>query len=1701
MSLNEQQNQTPRVSLAPSLVANASLSPLSFKEWIDFYKGVIPGQEFRQYNEYLVEWYNDNSLKATSALTELQISYLFLLKQLQVFFQKKDLENWYVNIDISNEKELLLAIPYFAKKLKEISLYYLKLRSTIKDNQIKYKLVGTPEGTNQEVQDLVLTHFTKKPGFIQTIPAEIWANVPELSSITEPISLEIEELYDTFNYMDHSYSMPVSAYYNLSDEATNNFFTSIGLDFKNDTWIFNTGIFNNELSAQIVENIDLNDRIFKKYLGSEKITISPIVTSNNVDIIDLLVTEGNNYFYWPAGAYKGSLANLPFYEPIPLSSTKIENIATGSDKFSDADTLYIKTINGIEGAWLRKEFFTEKPATMNCTIRRAAKTQFRFPYPGYGLSGEDLPWTGFSLETNKRYNYLNNEYKQAINNVYWTTSFDITGSQPIPINSTTLVDNKAQADTNYEFADKIRIWSNPPAYTEQIYNGLIDEAWLFKVKKTDISIAEKTDSTILWPFQKINPNDLYPEFTPVNLTNYCTERKIQSINFPYSIASNTLSAADSIYFVQNYTDTKDQATTCAWLSGKEIFYPETNITAVLQPGLVIKAEPGTYTKFLWQGNNNVDADDVFVSYNHQSDCPYSVENKNFEEINICTCKQPLFTPFGHPGNLFTDNQQLADFIIEDFNQNEDFDITDWTDDQNRTYLESSCFGWFKTNKNIGWGNGKWIDGTGSQFQLRQGRSYIYYRNSGKKTSTEITTLSSLVVRYSYDNFTEDNFSWIKAKQQSDGTWINTNNRSKVSFQPGDIFIYSRQPQTSFSFANTKIQTQTVQENKNSIWTSFDYATVGETITLSYPLETIYLKKVKQYPEVDITNFVSVFMWGISSQVDNEITYFKNQPSVTFLIPTTGLYSFSVTAISASGLPPQTRYLSANNTFVYLNTGFYIFSAIPLLTALPTQIEVTSLTSFNTPSPGFVLNARLYGWNYQTYQNDFNNFSNESGARPLWVKSSLTETNLNFSRLETLGSSLRLVDNHNLISFPEFSDISLEAGMFVEYERSGNFDINWSQALTLKLSSEKNIWSKIDYKQDSNLKNIVKGDTVDNIVIPTTATSPMLLQTYVDNEPIEVYYNAKSSFIWNITATPLLLRTSYSDITASTSINVIAPSKNLSNRYYPNVAILPTLQSLSSQSDLGGYFTPSNLGVIQYLDKDYTVTTITSSANSNKLYENPKEYISGTGSTKQEQTSPYQIEAEDSTWLKEPPIAGPIAGTIKKNIFKKYPKFIPYQSVIETSNLQKLGIITQDSLQTPWTGPQDTDWGDPNNKPISFTGQINVKTWVDSQILKRTTLQLENWCTDIYNNQYGLYKPTKNVTLADKKYIPGELWVRKNSQKVYPASTGLSGIFDTYQGISLINELTGLGIRHIETFFDVLYVQTSGSVIFEKINYDYDTDQIFSLIDNARYLSLAQPIFTNLDREFNLSAFNTQSQIISLPGETWFFPIEKNIIQSTCALSGNILIPELYRYNSNTLSLQKVFPLSQNDILTINELTALNIQKIEAPLLTYNNINKQYILTINTTNLNSDNIHIDLKINDSVVQLTLDSITVYTPLPSTTLLEPPAINSNLHITSQFTVPFAAQVQVLNGFATFTTIDWPSWVSMSESGAIEGRPPAPGFYTLPFYATNDFGTTYSCFTLFVAESFSLEDRYISRDTATFYNDLSSILTQQDEPLITN
>ncbi len=1650
--------------------------PFSFRDWSETYQGIIPGQEYTLYNQYLVNWYKNKATTVVDKNLQIKINYLNLLRQLQLFFKEEEVELWYEGINLENEKELLLAIPYFAKKLKDIALYYLNLREDVKKSKIKYNLVGTDSGINLELQEFLLTNYTKKPNSYISIPASIWRSVPDLSAIQDTINIQIEELYDTFEYFDHSPTQPVSAYYDINFSTLENYFNSLGLALTSTEWVYKTGVF--DISGnQIVDSIKVSEEITNKYLNNNKFTSLFYSTSTKADNYEVAIAEGNNFFYWPYGAYESNVTGLPRYESIPLSSTNIETLATGSSSLQFADTIFIKTVQGTKGAWLRYVPHDISYPTMRASLNANTITRFRFPFPGFGLSAEDVNWSGYGLVTNPLFIYQPKTIKDAIENVYWSTNITLTSHESVKLNSSSLIENKTYASQQFNFADKIRVWPSPPQYLNGAYSGPVEEAWLYKMVQTDISVAPNTDSTIVWPYGSINTAQDYP-ILPKDAAKACLPTPLSGIQFNFGVASDQLSSADIFFKINNYQDTRQFATEGAWLSGVTKYYPDSKITMVQQPSLNSIFTPGNHTQFVWQGEDNTDCNDVFVSLKHQPDCKFvTTPSSTYKDHALCTCQQVLFTPFGHSGVVFTDNAGYCDYIIENpFNFN--LNLSEWKGSDGKPYLQSEGFAWFKTNNKTGWGDGQWVTGSGtSGLKLRIGRSYLYFRQLLRDGNATTNVFPDYCVRYSYNNFNSSNFKWIQAIKNVNGEWTGTNDLSNLILYSGDNLLYSRVLGTTFTNAKSALETRVVNENRGSIWTDYDYLTVPngnsasvattipQQFILSYPLSfTLNSAIATQYPLANLNNdnFVNVFQWSVTSP-NNTVLYSKAQ-SLTIIPNLTGIYTFSVTAISATTVPPQITNTGAG-TFYYTNTGYYIFNNIPAVTAVSGTSITFPVSTFVTPAPGFVLNTPLYGWDYNTAQYTTNTIFGNFGARPFWAIAANTKNSFTgYKGINSWGNYLQLVDGYNILSQPEISQIILNTGNYVEYERKENTDITWTEQVTQKVVIDKNIWSTLNFNTTSinNLNQVLNNNALELIVTPTTAASPLLLDSIVDNNPVAIYYNAINPFVWSITATPIFTETIYNILSGNQITNINQPWANLPARHYPNIAILPTIQNLSSVTDFGGFFVPQNLGASQYINKDYTTTTILSSPALTGIYESGKEYVGGRGLTKQDQLTPYEITIENNIWLKEPPISGPIAGNISKNIFKKYQKFIPYQTRYESNPLQRYGITTPASRQTPWAGPTNSNWGDIQNYPVSYTGELNVDNWVDSQILKESRLQLDNWVTDIFGNQYGLYKSLSGVTPANRKNITGTIWVRKNSQKTYPASLALSGVFDTYRNIPLYYELTGAGINQIDVFFDSLYIQTTGAVIFERLVYEFDTDNLFSLADESRSISLALPVTNSLSRE--IAGIPLDQYIFAKAGETWFLPESKDIIQSICGLSGVNLTPELYKHNLNSLTFKKVFPIKQEDIITINSLSSLNFKNINSPLLSYNNLKKEYILIIQGQNTINQDILAEIIINDYST-LELKNITVYTTTSASNSQQglPPTINQSLISTLAYTTPLSVNLVAQNGPATFSSQSLPSWVILTTTGTLTGVAPSPGIYTLPFVVNNNVGPAYYAYTV--------------------------------------
>ena len=1615
---------------SPQSIASYSTdvsNPLSYYDWYNSHNGIIPGQEYRQYNEYLVNWYQTAALKPSQTSNQIRLNYLNLLSQLQLFIPNQQLEEFYNKINIEDEKELLLAIPYYARKLRDIALYYCQLRDKIKKTKLEYNLVGSSTGITQKLLGDILTTYTQKPNSTITIPASVWRTVPQLSAIRDTITLQLEGYYDFQEYLGKSPSVPVSSYIDITDETTTEYFASIGLALSSDNWIYSAG--NIDLSASTTPGIIgidpsvLQNYLSQKYLGEDKYSSTSFSLSTNTEYYTLSVNTGNNFFYWPTGTYYSNVSNRKYYNSTPLSSSGVSKHATAGKTLESADTIFLKTARGLEGAWYYlKTLDINNTTALTANLPGNSKTAFKFPYPGYGLSAEDLNWTGFSLSSMPTYNFLTPDLKVAVQSTYWATDISkFSYITPLQLVNTNLIFQQATPSTSYDLADKITIWKTPPKYTDYSYSSDVQKAWLYAMKTTDIPIAGfNNPSVIVWPYQRIDTTVAFPSTLPANINNVCQPINLTNIPLNNATAGSNITTGDIIYKIPNYKFGASRAIEAAWLSGNTFSVDGNGTTTpflsgINQPGLNCYFQSGVKTRFVWNGTST-NVNTVFQTFNHEPDCTFiTTTSATYKDYSLCTCRAVLFTPFGQPGNNFTDNNNLADFIALDTQSPADFDLNTWRGSDGKDYTTSVDFTWYKTTNKIGWGSGNWSN---SNFTFNPNKVYIYSRANILDADNTTTNLPNLVVRYNYNT---NNNVWVKAIKQTNGAWVSLNTVSDMIVRPGDLLRFERPGYTSFSQYYKYSTATTILTNINNIWASSDYITINNPILISYPYQTtndsIGNSNPSQFPTIPLTDIGNYKLsWTITGPNNLSLVY-SNVPTFTFTPSISGVYSITLTGIK---ITPGTYTTTTRVSTVTSNAGtvgttlawpvtttvytpdtsaIEVFTNIPSITALSPYTLTPLLTTYLTPTPGYVINTPLSGWNYNTNNPDNTVANTNPGAYPYWAKAYTNkDSNTNYKGIESWGEPQRIIDEHNIVLQPNISNIVLSGGEYFEYERKSNLPINWIQPITLNNFVSSSTWCQLSVNTNANaaLANTLYNIKNTLVTIPLTTPSTMSLNNFVDNKPVEVYYNAITPFVWNITAVPQLSTSVYTAPNIIPTLTPNTPWKNLTNRFYPTFTILPYLGALSSVSQIGGFFSPNYLGVTYYLDRGYSTNVILSSSQLSATFEDPFIHVGGRGLTQQNQNTPFEIVDENNTWLKEPVTSGPAAGNIRKDIAKKYQKFIPYQSAYETKIDNQIGLITPSSRQSPWGGTNDAEWTDYNNYPVNFAGEVNVDAWSNAQILKTSDLQLDNWTTDIFGNQYGLYKPLTNVLPVNRNSVPGSIWTRKNSQIVYPASTALTGTFVSYLSTWFYNELVGNGVVKLEVFFDTLYVQTTGAIFLERLEYNYKDNTLFtantihSIADYSNHISLAMPITPSIKREFDAinyslntntdpyTYFNTLYTNYGKAGETWFFPQEKQLIISVCGLSAGALTPQLYRLDINTRTFSNIFPTIPSDISTIsNSLTSLNLTNFDTPVLSYDSLSKQYTMSMFCYNNSNNKFIVELTISGTDTPA-LISINVYYP---------------------------------------------------------------------------------------------------------------------------
>lgn len=736
-------SETINLETSGGQIANDLRTPYSYAEWNDRNVGIIPGKEQTQYQKYLLDWYDTRDTAKVVDSERLKADYKRLIAQISLTFREEQDEEWITNVNFDDPLELEQVIPFYAKKLKDIALYLINKREAVRKAKLKYNMTGAKTALEHLFYEYLLKAFTKRsyPGadyLTNVVEASSLAALPELSASIQTFQITIDELYDDSMYFDRDPTILASTYFDLSADSVVTYLSGLNISSDAYEWLYSTGVsqlcadnalfwvvddvidqYKNGVPLSAVESYDspiLNDynriALTNKYIGSNQNWVSGGYYELWTEDFDYNLQEGNNWFYWLSGEYLHESLDHRTVDTIPLSSTSlVDSGAEAGKTYKDSDVIFKRRGDGVEGAWLQLTDQTTSTPTMSARLD-VGPTLFSFPYPGYGVSGEDLDWSGrnFSNE-DMQFEFLDAETRAAIRSEYWSAETNsVSAFDPINIGNTQLVADGAHASKEFSTSDQIIIRydgihdTNP----DGIYQGQQHYAWLYKMDTTDLPIARGANS-LYWPLTRYTT-----EISYIAPSSQCVPMDLSGINIKEgmlgAIAGQSLESADKLFKMNSAHN--GRVLGASWLSGAPAVISNITgadvVSGAEQPSLAFTIEGGGNAVFTWS-DYDVGADYAFHGYKHQIDCDYLKETSislyndrieagldiDYNQWQQCTCRSIMYTPFGHPGDVFDDYNGLSDYVVSLNTPVSSFSLASWRDHAGNDYRTSPEFGWFK----------------------------------------------------------------------------------------------------------------------------------------------------------------------------------------------------------------------------------------------------------------------------------------------------------------------------------------------------------------------------------------------------------------------------------------------------------------------------------------------------------------------------------------------------------------------------------------------------------------------------------------------------------------------------------------------------------------------------------------------------------------------------------------------------------------------------------------------------------------------------------------------------------------------------------------------------------------------------------------------------------------------------------------------
>ena len=250
-------------------------SPFTFLEYLN-YGDILTKEinEIGEYQQYLKRWENTTNISLVSINSDIRAQFISFLSEIRLTFTTPEESRYFDNLDLNDNEQLSIAIPFFTTKIKEISLYFAEKREEVSKNLDYIKTKGSGSGVDKFIEQALQSLYVGDdipPGL--TVPKDI-------GEFLKNIEIEVENQYDTFN-----------DYYDLDPDKSPTFYDTVSGN-RFDFFTSNTNV----ISASYFLDTDATIR---SIINEQGIVLSEIpgltVTYDTTDLTNLDKTAFVDY--------------------------------------------------------------------------------------------------------------------------------------------------------------------------------------------------------------------------------------------------------------------------------------------------------------------------------------------------------------------------------------------------------------------------------------------------------------------------------------------------------------------------------------------------------------------------------------------------------------------------------------------------------------------------------------------------------------------------------------------------------------------------------------------------------------------------------------------------------------------------------------------------------------------------------------------------------------------------------------------------------------------------------------------------------------------------------------------------------------------------------------------------------------------------------------------------------------------------------------------------------------------------------------------------------------------------------------------------------------------------------------------------------------------------------------------------------------